>query len=118
VIYFIKIGHTAKLRYGTTDSNAYDRFASIQSACPLELEKLAVCDGDLADERALHERFAHLLIRGEWFRFTQEIRDHIAGFHKPVRRPRGWNGGRRAGEGFASVPHRTRTPSAIDQRTS
>lgn len=86
----VKIGHTRKLHYGTIDSNAYSRMASMQSACPFALEMLAVCEGDLAREQELHRRFRHLRLRGEWFLLTEEVREFISGFHKPIRRPRGY----------------------------
>jgi hypothetical protein len=111
VIYFIacpeanavKIGMTRKRSYLTADATAYARLSALQTNCPLELELLAVCDGGEAEEYALHHRFDVLRIRGEWFRLTPELAAHIAQFPKPVRRPRGWNGGRRADAAIAKL---------------
>ncbi|MFE2073704.1 GIY-YIG nuclease family protein [Streptomyces misionensis] len=58
----IKIGTTTDLR---------DRMKAIP-ARPLALEP-----GDMVRERQLHRQFAHLRLKGEWFRAAPELLDHI-----------------------------------------
>jgi hypothetical protein len=103
MIYFIGCAGANAVKIGTTrqtylspDATAYARLCHIQASCPLELELLAVCPGHKAEEAALHEQFQALRIRGEWFRLTGELAAFIAKYPKPVRRPRGWNGGKKA----------------------
>jgi hypothetical protein len=44
-----------------------------RKACHVERHK----EGTLRDERRYHEQFAHLRIRGEWFKDCPEIREHF-----------------------------------------
>jgi Meiotically Up-regulated Gene 113 (MUG113) protein len=55
-----------------------NRLAGLQTASPFELRIVGYDKfGDRNDEGRLHARFGHLRIKGEWFRFTEEIRDYI-----------------------------------------
>lgn len=67
-ISYVKIGFAKDL---------YQRFHSIKSSNPLDVELLAVFDGDLADERALHDVFASVRVRREWFRYGPELEDFV-----------------------------------------
>lgn len=109
MIYFIGCSEANAVKIGTTrqtylsaDATAYARLGKAQSNCPLELELLGVCDGHEIEEAALHQRFRELRIRGEWFRLTDELAAFIAQYPKPIRRPRGWNGGKRASNSMNS----------------
>lgn len=65
---FIKIGYAR---------NVGERLETIQTSCPEELILLGVLPGGFAEEAITQERFWHLHIRGEWFRYTKEIRNYI-----------------------------------------
>lgn len=50
------------------------RLANLQIASWEELRLLGVLPGDSKTESAIHRRFAHLRIRGEWFRDDPALR--------------------------------------------
>jgi len=78
VVYLIEmVGHDL-VKIGKT-TNVSARLSTLQTGSPYELRLFAVfcgkaeCgNGEL--EESLHHSFAHLRIRGEWFKFTDEIR--------------------------------------------
>jgi hypothetical protein len=88
----VKIGYTSELSWADKLGSARARLQNIQSNCPFEVELLALCDGYGDDEKALHKRFAADRIRGEWFRLSQELEDHLAQFTKPEKRARRFRG--------------------------
>lgn len=73
-VYFIQAGDAVKIGFSETVTK---RFAGIQSNHPAELELLGTVPASADTERAYHERFAHLRIRGEWYRADQELLDAI-----------------------------------------
>jgi hypothetical protein len=77
MIYYIQAGEYLKIGY-TGSPTADGRLAALQTASPLDLRILATEPGEVVDETALHRRFAHLRVRGEWFRFEGELLDHVA----------------------------------------
>lgn len=95
MIYFIACREANAVKIGLTRKRPYARLGTAQVNCPLELELLATCDGDEAEEFALHQRFDALRMRGEWFRLTPELEAHICKFPKPEQLPRGWHGQQR-----------------------
>lgn len=62
---FIKIGQSIDV-----DS----RKDSLQTASPVKLQVQVILEGSFQTEKGLHEIFAHLRVRGEWFRYTDEIK--------------------------------------------
>jgi hypothetical protein len=96
VIYFVqprgrplvKIGHARHVGR---------RVADLQVVSPDELIVLGVVAGGLAKETALHARFAGQWVRGEWFRYTEEVRrflqveaeDYQPDIHDPTPGPAG-----------------------------
>ena len=74
-IYFILSGDTAvKIGYTT---NLDLRLSTLQSSNPEELKTYRVVNGSMLKERRLHRIFKHQHIRGEWFRWCDEIREAI-----------------------------------------
>jgi hypothetical protein len=75
-VYFISDGEFVKIGY-SADWRA--RLKALQTSNPRELCAAAVIAGTIADERALHRRFASDRLRAdnEWFRFSDEIRTFI-----------------------------------------
>lgn len=68
-IYFIRFGGLVKIGFTT---NLVQRL----KALPHE-ELLGIKPGTMADEKALHGRFAHLRRTGEWFNPERELLDYI-----------------------------------------
>jgi hypothetical protein len=64
-IYFISDGDRVKIGY--TARNPHRRLKQLQTGSSRRLYLLAAMPGTMADERALHERFASLRVSGEWF---------------------------------------------------
>jgi hypothetical protein len=62
---YVKIGHARSVRR---------RLEQLQGASPYELVILSVIAGGPAREKLIHARFAHLRVRGEWFRYSREVR--------------------------------------------
>lgn len=79
VIYYIRyLGHTeVKIGYATS---LKPRLAQLATGSAYEIELLASHPGTVADEAALHRRFAHLRITPsrEWFCAGADLTTHIA----------------------------------------
>jgi hypothetical protein len=73
-VYFV--GAPGMVKIGRS-RNPHDRLVGLRSGIPLPLELLAVLP-DGSQERELHERFAHLRLKGEWFRREAELEEFIA----------------------------------------
>jgi hypothetical protein len=65
----IKIGHTALPKA---------RMMDLQIASPEPLNILAIVSNTIIKEADAHRKFAHLRIRGEWFRAESELLEFIA----------------------------------------
>lgn len=73
-VYFIRAGKAVKIGFSGWP---HSRMTDIQHTNPEKLELLGFIPGGLETERALHEEFAKHRLRGEWFRFTEEIQKFI-----------------------------------------
>jgi len=69
-IYFIECGDFIKIGHSTTPGH---RLAGIGTGNPYPIVLLHVVRGTIRDEKLLHEHFAHLRHRGEWFRRDSEL---------------------------------------------
>ena len=67
---YIKIGHA---------SSVPSRIASLQTATRHHLRLIGFIPGTLADERALHAKFASSHVRGEWFAPTPALDSYLDG---------------------------------------
>lgn len=81
VIYFVTCLNSENypVKIGYSNSSAEARMVNIQNGNPNLLNVIGTFPGSITDERKLHERFAHLRIRGEWFVRAQEIIDYVGG---------------------------------------
>lgn len=61
------------VKIGTTVAG-WRRVASFDPKYPYELRPILALPGGRERERELHVRFKHLRLRGEWFRFVDELR--------------------------------------------
>lgn len=74
-IYFISAG-PSRIKIGWT-SDIARRMKELQIGAAPRLALLAFVPGTKAEEAGLHQRFAHLHVRGEWFRATSELTEAI-----------------------------------------
>ena len=95
LVYFIGCEEAGAIKIGFTGGRVYERLNQAQVNCPLALTLMAGIEGTLADEIALHARFAQDHLRGEWYRASFELLDHIKQFPKPEKPARGWHGQKR-----------------------
>lgn len=76
-VYFIKAADCVKIGY-TCKGGEYSRLKCLQTSNHEKLEILAIIPDSLFSfEGELHKKFAHLRIRGEWFKLNREVRDFI-----------------------------------------
>lgn len=78
-VYFIQTGvyDDDPIKIGVAYSVA-TRLSQLQTGSPWELRLLGTIPGGVAEESALHKRFSHLHIRGEWFEGASELLSFIA----------------------------------------
>lgn len=94
-VYFVQAGEGGPIKIGFS-SDVGSRIAALQSGHGEPLRLLAMVPGSRPEEKALHGRFAPARVRGEWFRPTAELLDHIASLDDgpPTERdPAPWKGG-------------------------
>lgn len=75
-VYFLDCPAVNRIKIGTAVC-AERRIEAVRLICPSETFLLGVIRGDLAEERALHERFADLRRHGEWFEGTDYLRREL-----------------------------------------
>jgi hypothetical protein len=73
-IYFIQCGPFVKIGRA---SDPHYRLRELQAGNPEELTLLATVLDASVLEGAVHDRFKHLRIRGEWFRLEPDLREFI-----------------------------------------
>lgn len=78
-VYFIQEGDDGPIKIGYTAANPKGRLAALQTGNANPLRIVTWAPGTLEDEKALHGRFAHLRMQGEWFRPVAELLTFIAG---------------------------------------
>jgi Meiotically up-regulated gene 113 len=66
-VYFIQDGLSRYVKIGWTTDSPFRRLQTLQTGCPGDLSVAAMVRGTEDLEKALHKRFAHYRIRGEWF---------------------------------------------------
>lgn len=79
MIYFIYDSNNNAVKIGKTNKDSlYVRLSMIQVGNPNELTILGVMDGDLDKEQELHQEFKKYYIRGEWFTYSDEIKEYVS----------------------------------------
>lgn len=76
-VYFIRAGR-GPVKIGFTTKTPRVRMHELQCGNHEVLTLLLCMPGTAATERAFHRMFAHLLVRGEWFRPARELLSHVA----------------------------------------
>ncbi len=78
MIYIIRTGHEdgGYIKIGYSKSSVENRVRTLQTGTPLPLEIMAVIDGEISDEKAMHVNLDRFRVRqnGEWFYDCAEIR--------------------------------------------
>lgn len=74
-VYFVRAGNRIKIGMS---SDVPRRVKSLQTASSEPLQLLAIKQGGRAEEKSLHDRFAHLRQHGEWFTAAPELLAFIA----------------------------------------
>ncbi len=78
-VYFIREGQDGPIKIGTTQGSPHTRQRAMQTGNSSDLVLLAAIPGDVALEKRLHERFAAVRMRGEWFEATAELLAFVEG---------------------------------------
>jgi hypothetical protein len=76
-VYFIICMDAERCKIGFTKGDVHKRLKSLQTGSASELILIAKHPGTPETERALHDKFAHLRLRGEWFDLTDELRAYL-----------------------------------------
>lgn len=71
-VYFLQSGPSGPIKIGWSQ-DVERRIEQLQTANAQRLVLLGTLRGRMEDEAALHTRFAHLRMEGEWFQDAQEI---------------------------------------------
>ena len=74
MVYFIKANNIIKIGYADDPSK---RIPSIQTSSPYELEVLLIIEGNYDKENELHKRFQIYRTSGEWFEYSEELKQYI-----------------------------------------
>ena len=74
MIYFIRQGKFIKIGYSV---NPNERIKDLQTGSPVKLHLQATMEGCFKTEKGLHKLFEHLKSKGEWFRYTDEMKNFI-----------------------------------------
>ena len=75
--YVLQGADSGNIKIGTT-RNLRSRLPSLRTSCSEALHVVAILDGRLCGERALHHRFRQQRIRGEWFRPAKRLLTAVA----------------------------------------
>lgn len=75
MIYFIECGGRIKIGYSAQPGK---RLVKIATDSPFPCTMLGVVEGDVSDEKALHQKFAQYRVSREWFDGSDEIREWIS----------------------------------------
>lgn len=80
-VYFIQMGDVGPIKVGRTEGDPIVRLATLQTGSPYELHLLGSLPVCLCfNESALHQRFAHHAMRGEWFAAGDDLLPFIRAF--------------------------------------
>lgn len=82
LVYFIEAIGAAAVKIGTA-ADLKKRLNTLQTASPMPLRVLGTTPGGRDAEQTLHRRFAHLKLRGEWFRAEPELLSFIRDIGSP-----------------------------------
>jgi hypothetical protein len=76
-VYFITMEPDQYVKIGWALRNPWSRMRELQTGCPEALRMMAAAPGTRDEERRLHETFAELHYRGEWFIMDHKLYDLV-----------------------------------------
>jgi hypothetical protein len=76
-VYLVLARGAGAVKIGFSSKYPSSRKRTLQTGNPHELKMVKMIRGTQRDERRYHEHFAHLHIRGEWFKDCRELRDYF-----------------------------------------
>lgn len=76
LVYFALDEEGGRIKIGCS-SDYVRRIQRVAREAGCRLEPVGILSGSRLTEARIHERFSHLRLHGEWFRFSQEIYDFI-----------------------------------------
>ncbi len=76
-VYFVRAGQERVVKIGFTTSEPGVRMAGLQTSHHQELSLVYAQPGSVRLEQWFHAAFARLRLRGEWFRYTCELRFYL-----------------------------------------
>lgn len=77
-IYFLLAEGTDAVKIGYThDFEMKSRMQQYHCHSPYNFDLLKILPGTMIEERNIHKRFVKLKIRGEWFKYTEELKEFI-----------------------------------------
>jgi hypothetical protein len=82
-IYFIRCPSLGLVKCGFTTDHPDGRLERFRCISPAEIEPIAFFRGTVADEKAVHVRFAPLWSHAEWFRLDDAFEAYIAEVAEP-----------------------------------
>lgn len=80
-VYFIRAGDAIKIGFSAQPKR---RILDLQTSHHVELELLAWVPTNILTEREAHQRFGHLLIRGEWYQAGSDLMEFISTVAPPA----------------------------------
>lgn len=107
MIYFVEAAALGTIKIGFAE-DPWKRLSKIQSDCPCDVVLLAVDEGGIEKESELHHRFNASRERGEWFRYTDDLRAHVATLPSAIRPRREFKVTKLAAAVGISKPHASR----------
>jgi hypothetical protein len=72
-VYFIRAAKSGAMKIGVSSRRVEERMAEIQKHTMEKLELIGCVDGGYELEKELLEKFSALKIKGEWFRYNEEL---------------------------------------------
>lgn len=76
-IYFLLSEKMDAVKIGFTRGKIEKRLREWKTWHPYDFDVLKVLEGTMIEERLLHRRFWKDKIRGEWFRYSEELKEYI-----------------------------------------
>jgi hypothetical protein len=88
MIYVVKTVNSEKpfIKIGFAKKSLKKRIDGLKTSCPFDLELIMAKNGELEDERRLHDLLSQHRVNREWFNWNEEVRAllKIPKNHKPI----------------------------------
>ena len=76
-IYFILSEKFNAVKIGFTRNNIEQRLKDAATWYPYDYDMIKMIEGTMIDERMIHRRFVKDKLRGEWFNYSDELKEYI-----------------------------------------